>query len=100
MSEMYITPRVVVHATPEYPFVERYIDAEGLLGHPAFAGQNLTADEILHLVAKSQVPKGYPYWEVSHAELDAAYDPATRDAWVIDPVALGTPDGYGEYENV
>lgn len=100
MSENFIKPRVVVHASPNYPFVERYIDAEGLMDHPIFKGRGLSEDEILHMVAKSQVPRGFPYWEVSHEELDAVYDPATRDAWVIDEEALGEPDGYGELDNV
>ena len=89
-----IKPRVVVHNSTA-PFIEQYVDVQSLrLGlFKDYAG---TDDELFHMVVKSIVKNGTPYWEVSWEELNAVYDPATRDAWVIDPDALGEPDGYGE----
>ena len=98
MAEM-IKPRVIIHATGA-PFVETYIDSGGLVTSPAFGGMDLTEDELFHMVARFTVGSGLPYWEVSWEEMNAAYDPATRDAWVINPDALGEPDGYGESAHV
>jgi hypothetical protein len=93
-----IKPRVIVHNSTA-PFVEHYIDVQSLRAG-LFSAHPGTDDELFHMVAKSIVKRGTPYWEVDLASLDAAYDPATRDAWVIDPAALGEPSGYGENDNV
>lgn len=88
--------RVIIHATGS-PFVETYIticDLHRQAFHPE------TDDEIFVRIAKSVVGKGLPFWEVTAEEIDAVYDPETRNAWVIDPDALGKPDGYGESSNV
>lgn len=98
MTEM-IKPRVIVHATGA-PFVETYIDSEGMMLSQHFAGTGVTEDELFHMVARFTVGKGLPYWEVDWGVINSAYDPATRDAWVIDPEALGEPSGYGEREYV
>lgn len=97
MSEP-IKPRVIVHNSTS-PFVEHYIDVHGLRAglFKDYAG---TDDDLLHMIAKTIVKRGVPYWEVSWDSINEAYDPASRDAWVIDPEALGEPSGYGENDNV
>jgi hypothetical protein len=91
-----LNTRVVVHNTG-YPFVETYVTVCDL--HRKMFS-SLNDEEIFTMIVKSQVGMGVPYWEVSAADIDAIYDPATRDAWVIDPEALGPPTGYGENVNV
>lgn len=43
-------------------------------------------------IGKKDVPAGLPFWIVDASTI--------TDDYVIDPVALGEPDGYGEtYQN-
>ena len=97
MSEP-IKPRVIVHNSTA-SFVEHYIDVNGLRAG-LFRDYAGTDDDLFHMIAKSIVKRDVPYWEVSWDSINEAYDQATRDAWVIDPAALGQPSGYGENDNV
>lgn len=85
--------KLIVHNTTS-PFTETYIDLDWAVNSGHFPDQ--TREQVLHSIAKTIVGKGLPYWEVDWDELNDIYDEATRDAWVLDPDALGTPDGYGE----
>lgn len=93
-----IKPRVAIHNSTA-PFVEQYIDVQSLRAG-LFKDYPGTDDDLFHMIAKSIVKRGVPYWVVEWETISAAYDPATRDAWVIDPEALGEPSGYGENDNV
>lgn len=93
-----IKPRVIIHNSTA-PFVETYIDMVNLRSG-IFKDRPETDDELFHRIARSVVATGVPYWEVEWEAINASYDPATRDAWVIDPDALGVPSGYGENINV
>lgn len=97
MTEV-IKPRVIIHNSTS-TFVETYIDV-GSLRSGMFKHYAGTDEELFHMIAKSMVKTGVPYWEVDWEVINAAYDQATRDAWVIDPDALGAPSGYGENINV
>lgn len=97
MTEV-IKPRVIIHNSTS-PFVETYIDIASLRAG-VLKGYPGTDDELFHMIAKSIVKAGVPYWEIDWEVINASYDPATRDAWVIDPEALGEPSGYGENINV
>lgn len=51
----------------------------------------------LDFVAKKSVPNAVPYWIVNENILDGL-DPQNREAWELDLVALGEPQGYGEQQ--
>ncbi len=97
MTEL-IKPRVIIHSSTS-PFVETYIDISSLRSG-IFKNHAGTDEELFHMIAKSIVKTDVPYWEVDWEVMNAAYDPVTRNAWVIDPDALGVPSGYGENINV
>jgi hypothetical protein len=93
-----VKPRVIIHNSTA-PFVEHYIDVAGMRAG-VFKTYQGTDEELFGMVARSLVKRGVPFWEVDWGAMNAAYDPVTRDAWVIDPEALGEPTGYGENDNV
>lgn len=47
----------------------------------------------LQQIGEKDVPAGMPFWIVPAAELPA--DETYRDAWRLDPGALGSPSGVG-----
>lgn len=98
-NEIIIKPRVIIHSTGA-PFVEHYIDSKWLIESPVFSGSGKTEDELFHMVARSIVGNGLPYWEVDWEFMNTSYDTETRNAWVIDQDVLGEPSGYGENINV
>lgn len=89
-----IKPRVIIHNSTA-PFVETYIDMVNLRSG-ILKDRPETDEELFHMIARAVVAPGVLYWEVDWEAINAAYDPATRDAWVIDPDALGSPSGYGD----
>lgn len=92
--EIAVKPRVIVHATGA-PFVETYITTKGIEDQ-----YGIKEDEAFTLLAQNIVKAGEPYWEIDWEVMNAAYDPTTRDAWVLDPKSLGKPTGIGANINV
>lgn len=86
-------PRLIIHNSTA-PFNESYIDVEGV--KKFFAGYAGTDEDLFMMLAKAAVKAGNPFWEIDWDVMNEAYDPTTRDAWVLDPDSLGEPTGYGE----